>query len=271
MSNITKALALGTSSLLAVGGIAGAVVNNGVEADAPAPNDVAAAEEAVQLSDDTSIVRMPQVDGEFSYVQGEVGEGDDIARVATASKYFCASEEDRESGDVDVLDWTLTVTGAVQNSYSATFEELAANEETKSVVMGCACAGNPVDGVSSSNAEVSGFSVARLIALAEPTEAANTIVFGSADGYEVAIPLDYLAQRLCPLVFDINGYPLQSSIGGVNQLWLGSTPASYFARDVVSVTLEERQTPPPSPNSEEAREAYQNLPNVGVLLGGEIR
>ena len=62
-----------------------------------------------------------------------------------------------------------------------------------------------------------------------------------------------------------------TGMGGVNQLWLGSTAASYFARDIVSITLEERETPPPSPHSDEARAAYQNLPNVGVLLGWEVR
>jgi len=60
-------------------------------------------------------------------------------------------------------------------------------------------------------------------------------------------------------------------MGGSNQLWLGSTSANYFARDIVAITLEERQTPPPSPSSDEARAAYANLPNVGVSFGGDIQ
>lgn len=63
---------------------------------------------------------------------------------------------------------------------------------------------------------------------------------------------------------------LDEVVGGTNQLWLGATSANYFARDIVSIALEERETPPSSPSSDEARAAYQNLPNVGVLLGGEI-
>lgn len=72
-------------------------------------------------------------------------------------------------------------------------------------------------------------------------------------------------------MFDINGEPIAEVVGGANQLWLGSTPANYFARDIVNITLEEPQTPPPSPSSDEVRAAYQNLPNIGVLLGGEIQ
>ena len=106
--------------------------------------------------------------------------------------------------------------------------------------------------------------------MAQPDENANTIVFTSADGYEVALPLSYVQMRYCPVVFDVNGAPLAESVGGTNQLWLGSTSANYFARDVVAITLEERETPPPSPTSDEAREAYANLPNVGVLLGGDV-
>ncbi len=98
----------------------------------------------------------------------------------------------------------------------------------------------------------------------------NTVVFGSADGYEVALPLDYVFNRYAPIVFDVNGAPLAESMGGVNQLWLGSTSARYFARDIVSITLESRQTPPPKPGSAEAEDAYANLPNVGVFYGGTV-
>ncbi len=56
----------------------------------------------------------------------------------------------------------------------------------------------------------------------------------------------------------------------MNQLWLGSSSARYFARNIVSITLEARQTPPPAPGTPEAGDTYANLPNVGVAYGGEI-
>lgn len=83
-------------------------------------------------------------------------------------------------------------------------------------------------------------------------------------------PLSYVLQHHCPIVFDVNGSPIAESMGGVNQLWLGSTSARYFARDITGITLEKRQTPPPAPGSDEADDEYANLPNVGVYFGGEI-
>lgn len=59
----------------------------------------------------------------------------------------------------------------------------------------------------------------------------------------------YVTERYCPIVFDINGEPIPEVIGGSNQLWLGATSANYFARDIVSIALEERETPAPSPSS----------------------
>ena len=145
------------------------------------------------------------------------------------------------------------------------------DEATETLVLGCSCAGNPADGAASVNAEVTGIALGTLLAAAEPSADANTIVFTSADGYEVALPLYYVEQRYCPIVFDVNGSPLIESVGGANQLWLGSTSARYFARDIVKIELEERETPPPAPGAGDVGDAYANLPNVGVYFGGEVR
>lgn len=65
-------------------------------------------------------------------------------------------------------------------------------------------------------------------------------------------------------------HTLIESVGGTNQLWLGSTPGNYFARDVVSIRLETRAEAPADPTSDEARATYENLPNIGVKFGGEV-
>lgn len=59
-------------------------------------------------------------------------------------------------------------------------------------------------------------------------------------------------------------------MGGVNQLWLGFTSARYFARDIVSITVESRDEVPAAPSEGDAAEASANLPNVGVFFGGEV-
>lgn len=83
-------------------------------------------------------------------------------------------------------------------------------------------------------------------------------------------PLSYVLQHYCPIVFDVNGSPIAESMGGVNQLWLGSTSARYFARDIVSITVEQRDEVPAAPGAGDAADASVNLPNVGVFFGGEV-
>ena len=233
-----------------------------------------ASEAANQVANDayekTDIVALAAVEGEFAYTQDEVSSNEDIRKNIGSSQYLCGARPAGETSAVAPEDWKIAIGGAVSKPYTATYGELVETDEVQSLLMGCACAGNPADGKAAANAKVTGISVLTMFGMAQPDANANTIVFSSADGYEVALPLSYVQRRYCPIVFDVNGTPLAESVGGTNQLWLGSTSANYFARDVVAITLEERETPPPSPSSDEAREAYANLPNVGVLLGGDV-
>lgn len=217
-------------------------------------------------------VALDRVEGTFGFTQGEVSTNDWIHRnLAEGSRYVCGAHAAAASDPAATKDWPITVDGAVDCGYSATIGEICASSAVQALVMGCACLGNPADGRSVANALVQGVSAQVLIAMANPREGANTVVFTSSDGYQVALPLSYIETHYCPVVFNVNGSALEESVGGTNQLWLGSTPASYFVRDVVAVTLEERAEIPTSPTSDEARAEYgANLPNVGILLGGEV-
>lgn len=272
MDTLKKTLAMGASSLLAVAGMGGVALAATAPAEVQPASDAQAAQQQEGGSADDFVVRMDKVEGAFSYTQSEVTSNADIKKnLGEASAYLCGANPMGDGEAVAAEDWSIAVQGDVANAYTATFGELSEKEELQNVVMGCSCAGNPSDGRAMANAEVTGISALKIIELAQPSADVNTVVFASSDGYEVALPLDYLKKRYCPLVFDVNGSPISDVMGGVNQLWLGSTAASYFARDIVSIALEDRETPPPSPHSDEARAAYENLPNVGVLLGGEVR
>jgi len=124
-----------------------------------------------------------------------------------------------------------------------------------------------VNGQSSINADVTGVAFETLMDRAAVRDDANTVTFISADGYSVSLPLSYVSQRYTILVYNINGAPLEDSVGGTNQLWLGSTSARYFARDIVEISFSHEQTPPPAPGSEAAHENYANTPNTGVIAG----
>ena len=266
---VKKTLAIGASSLLALTAIAGAAVADAAQT----PTQTATPEgarAATTLTSSTGIVTLDVVEGSFGYTQSAAATNEELRNNVGASQFLCGANPAGGAPSVAAEEWQISVGGAVSRPYTATLEELSATKEVQQVLLGCSCAGNPADGRASANALVSGISALTLIDIAGADADANTAVFTSADGYEVALPLSYLRNRYCPVVFDVNGAPLAESVGGVNQLWLGSTAASYFARDVVAVTLECRETPPASPLSDEARAAYENLPNVGVLLGGEV-
>ncbi|WP_283169676.1 molybdopterin-dependent oxidoreductase [Curtanaerobium respiraculi] len=266
-----KTLVAGTSAVFALASMGGAALATASPSSEENATSPATAESMNAASARSDLVQLDQVNGTFNYTQGEVTDSAIVKRdLGEAAQYLCGAHgvnmEATNPGS-----WEITVNGAVSNGFTASFDQLCQTSEVKSVVLGCACAGNPADGRAAVNAQVTGIPVKALAAIADPAETVNTIVFTSADGYEVALPLEYVYQRYCPIVFDLNGAPLAETMGGTNQLWLGSTSANYFVRDVVAVTFEDRVTPPPSPSTDEARSAYQNLPNVGVLLGGDVR
>lgn len=214
-------------------------------------------------------VLAPSVQGVFGYTQNEVDDNATIARAMSVSKFLCGAQAVTETS-VAAEDWIIAVEGAVANPYALSVAELQDDPAVQHTLMGCSCAGNPADGNASVNARVTGVSVTTLLKKAGVEAGANTVVFRSADGYEVALPLTYVTSRMCPIVFDVNGSPIAESVGGTNQLWLGATSARYFARDIVSIVVEQRSEIPAAPGTPEADEAVSNLPNVGVDFGGEI-
>ncbi len=263
MNATAKKIAAASGSALALAGLGmGALAASA--APQAAPVDVPSAAEAVVAG--SSAVKAPAVVGSFSYTQAEVTPADQIARaMGDAPDYLCGAKG-ASLATVSAEDWSISVSGDVKAPYEATVSELQADPDVQSVLMGCSCQGNPADGNASVNAMVTGVSASILLQKAGVEAGANTVVFESADGYEVALPLRYVAQRYCPIVFDVNGSPIEQTMGGSNQLWLGSTSARYFARDIVSIRVETRDELPATPEAG----AADNLPNVGVAFGGEV-
>lgn len=269
MTTLKKTAALGASALMALGGM-GATFIAATEASTQQPDDTAVVSQTA--STETAIVKPAQVLGSFSFTQTEVATNDELGRlIGEASKYLCNAQTIVANEGASAENWSFSVRGAVKNPEAMSLAEFRDSGYAKTLVMGCSCMGNPVDGRASANAEITGIPLVDLLEVVQPEERANTVVFTSADGYEVALPLSYVIQRNAAMVFAVNEAPLVESVGGVNQLWLGSTPASYFARDIIAIEIQERQTPPPSPASEEARAELATLPNIGVLYGGEVR
>ena len=203
------------------------------------------------------------VQGAFAWNQNVVTDNETLARTLyDGSAYLCGAQGAEATGAERASATSIAsirVTGDVGHAFTASIDEFLQKAPMKKI-MGCTCAGNPADGRASANAEVGGFQLAALIDEADPVEGANTITFTSADGYEVALPLRYVTQRYSLIVTTVNGDPADSVIGCSNQLWLGSTAARSFARDVVEIAITEEAEPPTAPGAP----ASANTPNVGV-------
>lgn len=266
-----KAGAVATSTIMLgtmAAGSAYAVAN-----DAPSwETSSEAAERTDESSAVRSVIRSEYVAGSFSFDQTSVSSTKAIAQAMTkASKHLCGSSfaessahEEAQRASLD--EWEIAIKGDVEQEMTATLGDLA-EKSTSSITMGCSCAGNPADGQASVNAEVTGVALKTILDEASPLETANTITFTSSDGYEVSLPLRYVMQRYCLLAFDVNGEPLADSMGGTNQVWLGSTSAKYFAKDIVCIEIESRENPVPAPGDEDADRQGANLPNIGVVSG----
>lgn len=256
MKHRAKKISAVGSSLLLLTGAAGAGAF--VVTDAAQAQDVVSSEATVSRGLEN--VAVPHVQGSFSFTQGVVSSTEHFAKnVAAASKYLCAQGGVAQGQAVSPDEWTVQVGGDVRNSYIATLSELS-DKGSAQIVMGCSCAGNPSGGNASGNAEVFGATIASIIEEAQPADTVNTVVFTCADGYKIELPLFYVAQHFSVLAFSLNGEPLDNSMGGTNQLWLGSTAANYFAQDVVGITFETRDEAPSVPDA-----GAQNTPNATIV------
>ena len=164
------------------------------------------------------------------------------------------------------LQWKLSVSGDVENAFTATVDELAQDQSVINT-MTCTCGGNPADGRAIITAEVTGIPVNYLAGRAGATSECNTITFVASDGTEVAMPLAYVIGRHGVISYEVNGEDLSASVGGSNQLWLEGTAAKYFVRDIVEVRITAEDEAPAAPGE---GKQYPNSPNVGMTASSVL-
>lgn len=235
------------SSVLVTGGIMGVVAATCQTAVADTSGNFSPMVEGVSAP---ALVLLPDADGLFAYAQAEVSSLEEIRQaLGAAPRILCGAEVPGEDvlTETAAADWRVSVGGSVDNAFTATLGELAEKGEAHVIMMGCSCAGNPAGVYGSVNAETTGVTLASIMERAGLSEATNTVVFTSEDGYEVALPLSFVEHRHAMVVYAINGKDLSNSVGGTNQVWMGATSAQNFARNVVSIEFQERQMPPAAP------------------------
>ncbi len=163
------------------------------------------------------------------------------------------------------LNWQISVSGAVNDAFTASVDELAGDESVQQK-MTCTCGGNPAGGRAIVTADVKGVPVEAVLARAGVQPGANAVTFVAADGTETMLPLGYVIGRHAVISYEINEEDLSASVGGNNQLWMTRTPANYFVRDVVEIVVSAEDEAPAAPG--EADE-HPNSPNAGVLAGAQ--
>lgn len=150
----------GSLLLLSSAALAAAPAVMGITAEA-AP-EALACEAGAEGARDAAGARA--VEGQFSYDQGAVTSNAEISSVfAKAAATLCDGAHEPAPG---VIAQAIKVTCATGGCLEATVADLAGEEGADSYVIGCSCASNAPGGGAIANAEVSGITVATLMALA---------------------------------------------------------------------------------------------------------
>ncbi|MEA5019708.1 MAG: molybdopterin-dependent oxidoreductase [Gordonibacter sp.] len=264
-------IASGSLALSSVSFAAAAPPNTiSTEANHTATRHETTASTIVTAAAQQTIIR--DIQGAFAWDQDVQTDNSTLEKqLYRTSNYLCSTpNQDDITGALQATNTNpithILVSGDIKHAFTASVSEFADKAPAKKV-MGCTCGGNPADGLASANASVEGFKLTALIREANPASNANAITFTSRDGYQITLPLTYVTQRYSIIVSAINGEDASSAIGCSNQLWLGSTSARAFIRDVVSIEITHETTPPPAPGAPD----QANLPNVGVTVGSAER
>jgi DMSO/TMAO reductase YedYZ molybdopterin-dependent catalytic subunit len=105
-------------------------------------------------------------------------------------------------------DWTVRITGMVDNEMELTFADILDRPQVEEIVT-LSCVSNEVGGDLVGNARWQGVLLADLLAEAGPRDGAEQVVGASIDGFTAGFPLEVaLDGRPCLLAIGMNGEPL---------------------------------------------------------------
>ncbi len=110
---------------------------------------------------------------------------------------------------IDPVDWSLKVTGLVENEIEISWAELLEQPMTEHVVS-LTCVSNEVGGNLAGNARWLGWPVRELLARAKPDPSADMVLSRSWDGFTAGTPLEAMTDpdRLAVIAVGMNGEPL---------------------------------------------------------------
>ena len=187
---------------------------------------------ALQEREAETYAKVANVKGDFHFHQDALTPADEVFNLfGTVATAACAKPGFAFEG-IQAEDYYVNVKGTVKKAYSLTLEQIKA-KEAKEEILKCSC----LSGMAIAQAGVKGVKVSDIVEMAEIEEDTNTITFKSADGYGLAMPLQYVLDKEALLVYEIGGTELSAENGGQLQVWMPDTVAKYFTRQVTEIEL----------------------------------
>ena len=187
---------------------------------------------ALQEREAETYAKVANVKGDFHFHQDALTPADEVFNLfGTVATAACAKPGFAFEG-IQSEDYYVNVKGTVKKAYSLTLEQIKA-KEAKEEILKCSC----LSGMAIAQAGVKGVKVSDIVEMAEIEEDTNTITFKSADGYGLAMPLQYVLDKEALLVYEIGGTELSAENGGQLQVWMPDTVAKYFTRQITEIEL----------------------------------
>ncbi|PFG30821.1 molybdopterin-dependent oxidoreductase [Paramicrobacterium agarici] len=137
-----------------------------------------------------------------------------ITPLITPNRYFYRIDTALQIPSIAPDDWSLRVTGMVDNPLTLTFSELLELPLTERNIT-LMCVSNEVGGDLTGNATWLGYPIRELLRRAQPRAGADMVLSRSIDGFTAGTPLKVLEQedRDCLLAVGMNGVPLPPQHG----------------------------------------------------------
>jgi len=165
---------------------------------------------ATAVGDLRAAIRLPSaVTRAAAIPAGATLDVEGITPFVTSNDAFYRIDTALQVPSVDPRDWTLRITGMVENDVTIDFDELLALPMQESLIT-LACVSNQVGGGLIGNAMWLGYPIRDLLARAGPMPGADMVLSTSIDGFTASTPLEVLLDenRDALLAVGMNGEPL---------------------------------------------------------------
>jgi len=132
-----------------------------------------------------------------------------ISPLVSSNPSFYRIDTALQVPSVDTANWSLRITGMVENEIEVSWDELLALPMVESYVT-LMCVSNEIGGTLVGNAKWLGYPIHNLLARARPLAGADMVLSTSVDGWTASTPLEVLQdeQRDSILAIGMNGEPL---------------------------------------------------------------